>query len=653
MTTSSLPSTPHSPTPTTTHVPVLISGAGPTGLLAGILLAKMGIPTKLIERDMTVSPLSKAISIHPRSLEILRSVSPELLDRFKKECWINYTGRVYFGGNLSAEIPWNPATDSQFHHTWSIPQTRTIGILTEEYERTGLGCVDRGWELMDTKVVEGEVKTSDGSTETKSWVETTIRRAIEGTNARKGESTVLGVVEMAEEDADKKYELQVVKSEFLIAADGGRSTVRHVLNIPFPGRTRDFNIILFDGHIESDLPTNEMASISGRNMHTVGVFPIYGNRVRFLLGDGTLTQEEFAARKNKTPTKEYFEKLLEETVSPHKIKILSYNWLTYYRVNERRAAEYTHKQRIFLAGDAAHCHSPIGGQGLNTGLQDSYNLAWKIAMVLKGTAPLSLVDSYNEERPPIADQVIQFSSKSIGMLLSENYFIFHLKKALVYLLPYLQPFLPAPTGSPTFAMLGLRYFGNSLNKEHPNQRYDSKAPASIGQRAPDDWVYPLSADMTDPSRLYSLMDTPGAFQVLVFTADRLAQEKQGLEATLFDNIEHYQGSWRSMWPGTGAGAMSKGIKATPQFVVHVISNRGPDGALDSKKTKEVEHGKMHLNSEKGDLHRRYGITAQGGIVVVRPDTHISFRVASLGKSAWSDVDQYFKSILQKSAVITI
>lgn len=110
-------------------------------------------------------------------------------------------------------------------------------------------------------------------------------------------------------------------------------------------------------------PPLQSRSINGSNLHAVGMFPLYGNRVRFLLSDGTLTEEEFAARKVKTPTKEYFEKLLEETVTPHKVKILSYNWLTYYRANERRATEFVHKQRIILAGDAAHTHSPMGGQG--------------------------------------------------------------------------------------------------------------------------------------------------------------------------------------------------------------------------------------------------------------------------------------------------
>ncbi|KAG0275794.1 hypothetical protein BGZ95_008366 [Linnemannia exigua] len=644
----SLPSEDASPS-TSETVPVLISGAGPTGLLACILLAKMGIQTRLIERDMTVSSLSKAISLHPRTLEILRLTSPDLAARFEKECWVSHKGRMFFGGRLTAEIPWCPATESQFHYTWGVPQTTTVKLLTEEYERTGMGSIERGWELVDTKVVEGElVKELDGSTRTNpSWVETTIRRAVKGTNKREGESVVLGTVDMAGEDEGKEYEIKVVKSDFLIGADGGRSTIRHVLDIPFPGRTRDSNIILFDGHIETDLPLDEMASINGSNLHTVGMFPLCGNRVRFLLSDGTLTEEEFAARKTKTPTKEYFEKLLEETVAPHKIRVLSYNWLTYYRANERRATEFVHKQRIILAGDAAHCHSPMGGQGLNTGLQDSYNLAWKIGMVLKGTAPLSLVDSYNEERIPIADEIIALSAKSLTMLISENYFVFQARKAALSLFSYVLRYLPLGAGAPNFAMLNLRYYGNSLNKEHGAQKYASTAPASIGKRAPDDVLYPLTADATS-TRLYHLMDIPGAFQILVFTANRMVQE-QDLEATLAGNIGHYQGSWIARWPGTRADTsfVVNTKKASPQFIVHVISYHGSRVIINtsSNMSKAPGYGRVYLDSEEQDLHKRYGIASEGGIVVVRPDTHISYRVASIDKAAWADVDEYFGSIL--------
>jgi len=117
------------------------------------------------------------------------------------------------------------------------------------------------------------------------------------------------------------------------------------------------------------------------------------------------------------------------------------NWLTYYRVNERRAKDYSYKGRIFLAGDAAHVHSPAGGQGMNTGLQDAYNLAWKMALVINGTAPLSLLDSYQEERPAIADEIIQISVKQLKLGLGHNFFKRLAIRAALALLPLVTPIL--------------------------------------------------------------------------------------------------------------------------------------------------------------------------------------------------------------------
>ncbi|KAF9135935.1 hypothetical protein BGW39_009909 [Mortierella sp. 14UC] len=682
-------------------IPVLISGAGPTGLMAGLLLAKMGIPSRVIERDMTVSPLSKSITIHARTMELLKLTDANVFAQIKEQSWKSKSARFYFGGKLTAEVQPRPTKDSEFHIPWMLEQTWTVQILTEEYEKTGMGKVERGWELVDIKVVEREqVKeqfAEDGPTTSTvtstSYVETTLRRAVKGTNERTGESVVVGTVDMAVDDEGKEYEVKVVKSEYLIACDGGRSTVRHRLNIPFPGRTRDYNLILFDGCVNTELSTSNIAFIHG-NRRSVGMFPIRGDRVRIMLDDGKISQDAFDARESKTPNKDYFEKALQETLCQLRVKVLSYNWLTYYRVNERRATEFAYKRRIFLAGDAAHCHSPAGGQGMNNGLQDSYNLAWKIAMVLNGTAPQSILDSYSEERIPIADEIIQFSAKTLDGGLYQSYFASTMKWMMLIILPFIARYLPMGK-RPSFSMLELRYNENSVNKSHKSQPYLTTGPASVGQRAPDDILIPLTAASTtidrlqslagldDDStkqpttiRLYDLLAYPGAFHIVVFTADRLLLEKD-FNAGLNKDIEHYQGLWLSRWPGLrGKGLSAEALKAqkksTPQFMVHVISSKdlSTSDARDTMASKTLGFGKVYQDAEGGHLHGRYGFAATtagpvtegnageaaaaaaagvGGIVVLRPDTHIGFRVSNVDSAAWADVDEYFKSILTVSS----
>ncbi|KAF9912351.1 hypothetical protein EC991_011043 [Linnemannia zychae] len=677
-------------TATGIDVPVLIAGAGPTGLMAGLLLAKMGVPSRVIERDMTISPLSKSITIHARTMELLKLTDASVFEQIKEQSWKSKSARFYFGGKLTAEVQPRPTKDSEFHIPWMLEQTWTVQILTEEYEKTGLGKVERGWELVDTKVVEREqveeqlsVSGSTKSTATTSCVETTMRRAIKGTNERTGESIVVGTVDMAGDDEGKEYEMKVVKSEYLIASDGGRSTVRHRLNIPFPGRTRDYNLILFDGFIHG-------------NRRSVGMFPIRGDRVRIMLDDGKISQEAFDARESKIPDKAYFEKALQETLCQLRVKVLSYNWLTYYRVNERRATEFAHKRRIFLAGDAAHCHSPAGGQGMNNGLQDSYNLAWKIAMVLNGTAPQSILDSYSEERIPIADEIIQFSAKTLDGGLYQSYFASTMKWLMLLILPFIARYLPMGK-RPSFSMLELRYYENSVNKSHKSsQPYPIIGPAAVGQRAPDDILYPVTAgsktleqsgsltelesdssEQPSVTRLYDLLAFPGVFHIVVFTADRLLTE-ENFDVGLNRNIEHYQGLWLLRWPGfgskgSGAEALKAQEKSTPQFMVHVISSKdlSTSNARDIMAKRTLGYGKVYQDAEGGHLHGRYGFAATtagsmtdgntgeatvtttaeaaGGIVVLRPDTYIGFRVPNVDAAAWADVDEYFKSILTASS----
>ncbi|KAK3809684.1 MAG: FAD binding domain-containing protein [Linnemannia gamsii] len=650
--------------------------------MAGLLLAKMGIPSRVIERDMVPSPLSKAIGIHARTIELIKMTDANLFEQFGSQSWRSESMRFYFGGSLVADIKPKPSKDSEFHVPWMLEQTRTVQILTEEYEKTGMGRVERGWELLDTKVVEREQVeeklAEDGSTKstaamTSSWVETTVRRAVEGNNKRTGESVALGTVDMAGEDEGKEYEVKVINSEYLIGSDGGRSTVRHRLNIPFPGRTRDYNLILFDGCVETNLSTSNISFIQGDNCHSIGVFPIRENRVRMMIDDGIITQEAFDAREIKVPNKDFFENLLQKTLGPLKVKVLSYNWLTYYRVNERRATEFAHKRRIFLAGDAAHCHSPAGGQGLNTGVQDSYNLAWKIAMVLNGTAPQSLLDTYTEERIPIADEIIAFSAKLLESGRYQGVVKSTIKRLMLTIMPFLSRFFPAAGARQPFNMLGLRYHENSLNKVHKSQPYPAKGPASIGERGPDDILTPLSAAPTTTieqseslaelegdsigqptaTRLYELLAFPCAFHIIVFTADRLLLEKD-FDAGLSKNIEHYQGSWLSKWPGVGgkglsAEALMARKTSTPQFLVHVISSKdlSESHSRDIMASRTLGFGKIFQDVEGGRLHERYGIeaTKKGGIVVLRPDTHIAFRVSNVESAAWADVDEYFGSIL--------
>ncbi|KAG9069827.1 hypothetical protein KI688_009152 [Linnemannia hyalina] len=253
-------------------------------------------------------------------------------------------------------------------------------------------------------------------------------------------------------------------------------------------------------------------------------------------------------------------------------------------------------------------------------------------------------------------------------------------------------------------VLGLRYHENSINKSHKSHPYPPTGPASIGQRAPDDIIVPFAPAPADTSlprseslaeledegtnqqskdvRLYDILAFPGVFQILVFAADRLVAEKD-LDARLGKDIEHYQRVWSSRWPGlrgvldsnsssssssSSEAMMSKKNKSTPQFMVHVISSAtfsesDNHGTATAMADRTEGYGKIYIDPEGGRLHEWFGFTGLsstpptkksaslvqgGGIVVLRPDTHIAFRVSGVGSPAWADVDEYFTSLMTAS-----
>jgi len=224
-------------TTTTSSVPILIAGGGPVGLYEALLLTKLGIKVRVIEREMTVSPLSKALGMQARSLEVLDITGS--IDRFLEQGQPINEMTLWSSGRKVATIPVGGSDESHCSYGLCLEQTKTSLIFINELKELGVQ-IDYGWEAMDTRVVH---ELTPGA----SYVETTIRRALSGNNNAPNESVAVGIVEAREEQEGKEYEIEVIRSEYLVAADGGRSAVRHKLNIPFPGRTLDFMTLMWDG----------------------------------------------------------------------------------------------------------------------------------------------------------------------------------------------------------------------------------------------------------------------------------------------------------------------------------------------------------------------------------------------------------------------
>ncbi|KFH69617.1 hypothetical protein MVEG_04423 [Podila verticillata NRRL 6337] len=623
------------------EIPVLIVGAGPVGLFEAVLLTKMGIRVRIIEREPQIAPVSRALGTHVRSLEILAMVEEGFIDKFLSEGRPLDDAHLFYGSHPMCTMPVSIRNTSRFEMPLFMAQERLSKVLEKDLAEMGVH-VEYGWELADTEVVESEDKES--------YVKTVIRRMIV--------------------PKDQEREIKVVQSEYLIAADGGRSTVRHKINVQFQGRTLPFKTMIFDGAIDTDLENHDIRVIVGMNRKTLVLFHMHDNVHRIVLEYGEFAPDDDLDQVNRELTIDDLERNVRDCLHPGtKFKVLSKEWLSCFRINERRAESYLHKGRIFLAGDAAHVHSPAGGQGMNTGLQDAHNLAWKLGLVMNKLAPATLLQSYHEERQPMADRAIALSSALSLRARDWGLVNFYMKRLFLILSPLLSKinFTVFPAAA---NMLEIRYPVNGINLPHKTQKQPKEESHQVGTRAPDGLllrILPASKDLSpvDKNNMISVEEQEvyvqqvlvgvGRFHILVLAGNALADPAsfQEREEGLAKNIKEYLSQWRTRWHYTTVHCNKPDNQL---FKAHVIAAGSLSDTQKNGQLAQRIHGDGQLFwDSSAEVHGKYGVPAkakgrtgsmdQGGIVVVRPDSHIGFRVQGLDKSAWEDVTGYFETIL--------
>ncbi|MFE2856097.1 rifampin monooxygenase [Streptomyces lavendulae] len=344
-------------------IDVIVAGGGPTGLMLAAELRLAGVRTVVLEKLEEPSGLSRARGLHVRSVEVLDQRG--LLDRF-----LAHGERFQAGGFFSAIIkPWPDGVDTAHPYGLAIEQTVTERLLTER-------AVELGAELRRGSELAGLTQDEDGVD-----------------------------VELA--DGTR------LRSRFLVGCDGGRSTVRKLLGVGFPGEPTRVETLL--GDVELTAEPAELAAVIGeiRKTHVrFGAVPLGGGAYRVIVpADGPVADRTAA------PTFEEFTARLREFAGTD-FGAHAPRWIS--RVGDAtRQAERYRVGRVLLAGDAAHIHPPTAGQGLNLGVQDAFNLGWKLAAEVNGWAPAGLLDSYHDERHAEGARVLG-STLAQGVLLGTD-----------------------------------------------------------------------------------------------------------------------------------------------------------------------------------------------------------------------------------------
>lgn len=511
----------------TEHTDVLIVGAGPTGLVLATELARRGVSCRIIEKRVERSTRSKALAVHARTLELLDLLG--LADEFVRRGYTSpgFSLRANARRPLRANLH---GLDSAFPFVLILPQAETEALLEAHLNNLGVR-VERGAELT------GFRDCGD---------------AVEARLSRDGEEFSL-------------------RARYLVGADGANSLVRGTLGLPFEGSRYVWEAFLgdvvMDGHVVTG-GTEQYANERGLAL----VLPFADGSVRIITIDRAHQKGLQRRDLSLAELQESACAIMEQPVTLRDPRGLS-RW-----GSELKQVPRYRVGRVFLAGDAAHTHSPAGGQGMNTGIQDAFNLGWKLAQVVQRRAPEALLDSYHIERHPVGKRALRSSDLILRSLLVRRKPLRLVRDTLFKLL------VPLPrvqrTLSYNLSGVGIRY------APPPG------AGALAGTRVPD--IDLRDADFRSV-RLYELLRAPN-YTLLVYTAP---ERVSGRDADLTRLLEL---------------AAQDGVSA------YVVLNAGLPGQHELEANVLIDY--------KGELEQKLS-ARPGEMFLLRPDAYVAFRADSL------------------------
>ena len=346
--------------------PVLVVGGRVTGMMMAGELARHGVPVCIIDKSPGIDPHSRATYLHARTLEILHGLG--LADEIVTKGQPMKAVSLYANGDHVATTPVLPV-DSPFPWGSAYAQCKTESILEKHLHRLGVD-VHRSTELLSLDQSADEVRA-------------TIKRP----------------------DGDE----ETITTPWLIGCDGAHSATRKLIDKTFPGEMDPIPYLIADVVVDGSIKP-DVAYLCLHDQGDVWIFLLDEGRRQVL---ATLPKD---SPRREPPTLEEMQQLVDER-SFTGLRLHDARWLSLYHTHYRLTPHYR-QGRVFLAGDAAHVHGVIGGQGMNTGIQDAHNLAWKLALVMRGVVPRWWLDTYENERRRVAENVIAWTKEANDQLTS-------------------------------------------------------------------------------------------------------------------------------------------------------------------------------------------------------------------------------------------
>jgi 2-polyprenyl-6-methoxyphenol hydroxylase-like FAD-dependent oxidoreductase len=528
--------------PLSSKIDCLIVGAGPIGLTLAVELHRFGLACRIIDQAAAPTDKSKALVLWPRSLELFDRAG--LSGEFVAAGMWASGARMFGNGQTLAHIEIH-RDDSAFTRPLMIAQCETERVLNQALAQRGLP-VERSVTLVNC------AQTGDAVT-------STLRHA------------------------DGREE--IVTSSWLGGCDGSHSTVRKQLGIEFTGDFEPNDWILADVHIDGPICPDEISAF----WHSEGVaifFPFAPGRFRVIADMGRAPGTDKPA----DPTLAEAQAIVDRRAIPG-LHLHDPVWLAGFRIHERKVSEYG-RGRAFLCGDAAHIHSPAGGQGMNTGMQDAFNLAWKLALVHHGRAPRSpLLDTYSTERGAVGDMVLHNAGLFTRVAMIRNPALQYLRNHLIGLATQFTAVQQRAIANLT--EMAVHYPKSPLNGEDPGPAW--RGGIYAGDRLPD-------AELLDPK---------------TGQTTRLLAAISGSEHTLL---------LMSADPAALAALLpeAQSLAAAFGLFVQILSVQFQPLTSQSPDKDAVSPDINILFDSQNELRDRLGLRATA-VALIRPDGYLAFR----------------------------
>jgi len=400
---------------------VLIVGAGPTGLMLANQLGRRGVRVMIIDRHSGPAQQSRAMAVHARTLEIYSNlgIAKRAIELGRRGNGAN----MWANGKLTAHIPLGDIgkSISPFPFVLMLGQDDNEHIMGDHLRNWGL-AVQWNTELTDIQQEAGHA-----------------------------------VATLKQPDSSTRQ----VTAAYVAGCDGGRSAVRELSGITFGGAPYEHVFFVADTEATGPMVPEELNVYLWRDGFHL-FFPMRGHDRWRVIG---ILPKHLRARDHLT-WEEVVPAVRQEAGADLSFKAC--DWFSTYRIHHR-AAEKFRDRRCFLLGDAAHVHSPMGGQGMNTGLQDAYNLAWKLALVVKGQANAGLLDTYEAERIPVAQRLLSTTDRAFMLVVSDNWLAGLFRTRILARIAALAMTFARPRqiAFRTLSQTGIAYHASPLSKTLP------------------------------------------------------------------------------------------------------------------------------------------------------------------------------------------